>query len=413
MHTTPTELLELFGALVAESAQVNSLGRPQREAWVSGLLSTWRGDVVVKDTAATDAEFRAYCVALETEVGAALVSSLDAISPGAVPTRDTQWLAVDAWSVAEQGPSTKPGACSYIIGFSDPTAPTPVAPNPEEPDDLEVSDDHSLLAEVVDGRLIDLNFGAATGEIVPDPELLLEEMGRQIAVQALDVRATAQMILDAWVAAGADDARGDIDDLAERPGLLLNQMVAASRLRCAVGDPTLGGVQLPEFVAARAEALSFTEGMSDEEVAEANGWAQGVLASAIRRVSWPELSSVDASLRDEMITTAAGPIRGPIDHLDTKDQRALCFLEWADWLGVIIGLARGGAGLEVTPASLVRLVNTCPEVSTDVPPADREYVEYSFSVAITMWEDAGVVADGQLTPAGHGALVPAVQQAWT
>lgn len=418
MHTTSTELVALFAELVEESSQVTSLDRPQREAWVSGLISTWRGEVNVEDSKAADAQFRAYCVGLGSELGDVLVSALDAITlhpdqdpkpiGDAAAPAPTPWRGVDAWAVTDKRPGA---ATSYIIGFSE--SESGELKKPQEPDgleelgELESSTDHSLLAEVADGELIDLNFGDATADIVPDPDVVLEEMGREISVRADGVAAIAQHIIDAWIKA-AETSAAPSRPVEVRAGLILNQMAAAARLRVVIPDCPV----LPEFLSQRAEALSFTEGMSDAEVAEANSWARGVLATAMRRVTLPELSEADAQMRDELVATAARPIRGPIDHLDTADQAALCFLEWADWLGVIIGLVRGGAGVEVTPQTLIRLVNTCPEVSTSVPNEDREYVEYAFGVAIDVWDDVGVVADGRLTAAGHGALIAATQSAW-
>ena len=147
--------------------------------------------------------------------------------------------------------------------------------------------------------------------------------------------------------------------------------------------------------------------MSDAEVADANSWALGVLTTALRKLQLP------AAPAQDVIDATRSPLRGPIAHLDRREQQALCFLEWADWLGVLIGLVRAGPGASVDPASMVDLINRCDEVSSTVPQEDRDYIEYAFEVAIAMWSDTGVVEDGRLSSDGHAALVPAATDAWS
>jgi hypothetical protein len=82
-------------------------------------------------------------------------------------------------------------------------------------------------------------------------------------------------------------------------------------------------------------------------------------------------------------------------------------LEFADWLGAVLGLARAGAGTSVDPSLLVDHINRCPEVTTDIPKADRDRVAWAFAVVTEPWGALGLVEDGALTSLG-GALLPAV-----
>ena len=55
-------------------------------------------------------------------------------------------------------------------------------------------------------------------------------------------------------------------------------------------------------------------------------------------------------------------VQGAIAGL-TAEREGFLWLEWADWLGVGIGLPRFGADQPVHPAAFVDLINRCPEIS--------------------------------------------------
>lgn len=148
-----------------------------------------------------------------------------------------------------------------------------------------------------------------------------------------------------------------------------------------------------------------------------------------------EISAAAATLRDAAATDAplaqwlaasVGPV--DLDELDievvlgalaatvapatlaplsAEARRAVLELEFADWLGAVLGLARAGAGTSVDPSLLVDHINRCPEVTTDIPKADRDRVAWAFAVVTEPWGALGLVEDGALTSLG-GALLPAV-----
>lgn len=374
--TPPADLDELFDELIDRSAGFDDLDAAQREVWVSGLLASWRSDVVVDDPAAVDSAFRAHCAASVSPIAAALAATVETVL-NTTTTASPQ----EAWIV---GRGERSEARSVIISFAADDQP-----------------EHCLLAELDGDRLVDLNFAGPAAEVVPDPHEVRHDMGESIEVEQTTPSDAADIVAGAW-ASIAQDALVD-----PAPGLLMNQLAARSRLTACLSEPSDGSGELPALRIAARVAASFTAGMSDDEVADADMWASGVLTTALRKITLPPAPGF------EVIAAARGPIRGPIDHLDPAEQQALCFLEWADWLGVLIGLVRAGAGTPVDPAAMVELINRCDEVSSTVPPEDREYVEFAFEVAVAMWTDSGVVDNGALTTEGHAALVPAALDAWS
>lgn len=93
-------------------------------------------------------------------------------------------------------------------------------------------------------------------------------------------------------------------------------------------------------------------------------------------------------------------------------RRAVLELEFADWLGVVLGLARAGAGASVDPSALVDHINRCPEVTTDIPKADRARVAWALGVVTEPWETLGLTADGELSAFGAAVLPAVLTQAW-
>ena len=122
--------------------------------------------------------------------------------------------------------------------------------------------------------------------------------------------------------------------------------------------------------------------------------------------------------------TAAPPMDGVVDVVASfvaprdlapfspAERDAVLILESADWLGAVIGLVRAGVGRSVDGATMVDLVNRCPEVTTTIPKADRARIEWAFSTVIAGWDDLGICADGRLTELGVAVLPAALHRAW-
>jgi hypothetical protein len=125
----------------------------------------------------------------------------------------------------------------------------------------------------------------------------------------------------------------------------------------------------------------------------------------------PPLPADDA----ELWLAAAGALiamREP-SGLDSELEAAVMALELADWVGVMIGLVRGGVGASADPAALVAAINNCPEVDGTVDPDDADLVELAFEVVLPTWEAVGAVdADRRLTALGVWGLPRALARAW-
>ncbi|MDH3707998.1 MAG: hypothetical protein OES57_18185, partial [Acidimicrobiia bacterium] len=67
--------------------------------------------------------------------------------------------------------------------------------------------------------------------------------------------------------------------------------------------------------------------------------------------------------------------------VDADTAHAVAHLEWADWLGAVIGLVRAGPGSPVVGDELVVHVNRCPEVTTGIPRVEQREVAACFTAA--------------------------------
>lgn len=166
-------------------------------------------------------------------------------------------------------------------------------------------------------------------------------------------------------------------------------------------ERALGSAATPDPVLAREPATRLrAAAAADEQVAQ---W----LAASV--------GPVDLDEHDITVVTAAiaATVR-PADlaPLGLAERQAVKELEWADWLGAVIGLVRTGVGAAVDPEGLVDHVNRCAEVTSSIPKADRRRVAWAFGVCTAPWEPLGLVADGCLTEAGLDILPAALRVAW-
>ena len=89
-------------------------------------------------------------------------------------------------------------------------------------------------------------------------------------------------------------------------------------------------------------------------------------------------------------------------------------LEWADWVGALLGLVRGGPGQSVDGRTLVDHINRCPELTTTIPAAERERFAWAFEQVLFAWEVTGVLDErGALTEAGVWLLPRAAIAVWS
>lgn len=93
-------------------------------------------------------------------------------------------------------------------------------------------------------------------------------------------------------------------------------------------------------------------------------------------------------------------------------QRALRELEPADWIGVVLGLARTPVGTEIDGMVLVKAINRCPEVTTSIPKNEADQIAWAFEQMLYAWEVTGVLEDGAITDSAHWLLPHAAIRVW-
>lgn len=391
VQTTPEDSNELSAELFDRSSLVVDLDGPQIEAWVSGLFSAW-------DDEQAAIRFVEHCRVSGGQVAALLCRAIAELGSGAVSVAATEAAA----QLGDVAPESGAG-----IGRSQALAGWRVSARFGQSVILGFGADdvlgHSLLAEIgEDGLLEDLRLAGPPDELLPgdlgqddadraaagisgrrSPALLIEEIGVVTAAETIlaawRLAAEAPRVWEETVAANEQFARRRIERILEVEVPLLNMV-----------DPV----------------LDLRRGMSELEFSDANRAALSTLRSALGEIDTPAARS---DVHDAWISVIHGDVAG----LGLGEAEALLYLEWADWLGAGIGLVRGGPGLAVDGASLVDLVNRCPEVSSTIEAADREYTVSAFEVAIEHLAECGAVANGLLTDAGHQALPAAMRLAWS
>ena len=411
MQTTP-EYGSLLEELYERASIVVDLDGPQLEAWVSGLFPVFDTDISIGD-------FVTYCADARTGRGAVLIAAIAELSDGLdVATSDLargsldpellpDWAAAigtseltGAWTV------TAPFGRSIVLGFnaaehhrahdgqlSSEDATGEDAERVEEADD-EITDlRHSILVELGDdGCLEDLQLAGA-------PMDLLEEAkssGDRVRVVEMDTDDALAAVVAAWPGEGSV-----VPELG--PGSAANQQFVRRRILVAA-DQLLAPLQVAE------REIDVRRGLEDREFADANRAALSTMQSA---VGFPD-EDTTSNAPDALVQSWVSVVTGVAGELAPRERDALLWLEWADWLGAGIGLLRAGAGTPADSSSLVDHVNRCPEVSSTISKADRDYAEWAFDVALDLLEDAGVVTeDHVLTEAGRQSLWVGLAKAWS
>lgn len=114
--------------------------------------------------------------------------------------------------------------------------------------------------------------------------------------------------------------------------------------------------------------------------------------------------------RVEALADLVAPVA--LDDLSPAERDAVLILEWADWLGAVLGLVRAGVGTAVDGQVAVDLVNRCPEVTSTIPKADRDRIAWAFDVVFGVGTELGLLEDGVLTDDGVTLLPAALDLAW-
>ena len=402
-------MLARFVEELLESAHVpESLDEAaQAEAWASSAVAEWMelggqgGDLVshIEDTAAFPAALIRWIV------------------DGAAPNGGPDWLAdlteqqaTHAWELSSgtsdevalivefEAPSTARHAMSITVADG---RPTDCSVGPAGLAEAATEDD----ADTMEVRALDLDEGlerirSALAQLRADELTVNGRLNVPLALRRFDVTPTTALASTGGHPAIPIPARNPDDD-----AWAADLLTSALRLHGAA--PNGGGIGStpgePTVVAeARADFLArLDEGDADARtVLDVCGLPPGEASS---NRSHLHLRAVAAYLR-------------PVDlsmH-PAATQHAILELEWADWLGAIIGLSRSTAGTDVDGAVLVQLINRCPEITTTIPKQDAGRIGWAFEQTLYAWAVTGVLDDaGALTEAGRWLLPRAALAAWT
>lgn len=369
---------ELYQELLQRGEIVVDLDAAQLEAWASGLF-------VALDDDAQVLGFVAHASSQQTPVSAAVLAAIGYLADGEVSRTARQasdrMASLAPESVAGLGRARSAQAwrvrarfgSSLVIGFRQ---------------NLDVVD-HALLVEIEDGLLTDLQMSGPPNELL-DPDVV----GDGVEVVAVEAGEALQEVVAAW-------ERAAENGIEVTPGIAANQYVVRRRLREELG------AELALFVADDA-AVDLTRGMSADEIERANDAALGTLRAAVGGPTSP-----DSRSEHQVQPGWVEVVRGTVPGLSPREQEGLLWLEWADWLGVGIGLIRGGAQHPITAGSFVDLINRCPEISSTVHADDRDYAEWAFGVAIEHLQDNGLVDGESLTETGWVSLPASLIAAWS
>lgn len=174
-------------------------------------------------------------------------------------------------------------------------------------------------------------------------------------------------------------------------------------------------VELPALchrVVGGFEQLLELRDMSEREFLEANKSAYSTWRAAVPDAvrcyvegDFDEESSQSTQLLADCINAA-------IPSLLREEFEALAYLEWADWLGVLLGLWRSGPETLLSGEVCVDLINRCAEVSSTIPAKHREYVSWCFEIALEYFGYPADLECRELSKSDHLAICAAVELSW-
>ena len=365
------------------------------EAWASGAVAEWAALGGAQGQLAKR-------IADHSPLGAALITWMEG---GAKPTGDAEWLGdVGRHELTRSVrliDANMPDEVGVILEY--------VAPSGERHD----------LSVTISG-------GAITG-IAVGPEGLaqaaLEDERDSISVEALDSADALGIVREAL--------RSPIPELSAAAEATLPLVIS----RVGVADGELAG---------------FAQTTSNRELPERyeddDRYAADVIRSSMRSVlAEPAPDAVEAARLGvvdlianndpDAITVfevAGLDIEAPIDidtlirlvgaylspkNLDAHTDpqfAALIELEPADWVGVVLGMARAAVGTEVDGRSIVGFINKAPEITTSIPKADAPHLAWTFEQMLFAWEVTGVLSgQGAVSEAARWLLPQAAIAVWS
>ncbi|MDH3752409.1 MAG: hypothetical protein OEU32_00950 [Acidimicrobiia bacterium] len=340
------------------------------DAWVSSALGLWREPGVATDPAGDDTAFVEW-LAGRAEPAARTI--LEVIAGFGLDTAGPRAQS----HVVERSPAPEPsGAWELRSGDTDETVIVlGFAHGPDE---------HVLLIDIAPSGVL------ADVQVSTDFDPLVSVLASQIELVELGCEAAAARVAAAFAARVAEPGEHPNDSL------LANLTLLRARL-AGLGHGTLEptwSIDPPMPV------------LDDEADRSSLAVLRSALGSARDEVC-PPGAEVAIGRAAALVRWTDGSGR-PVRELD-----ALASLEWADWLGAVLGTIRAGVGTSLSGAMLVDFVNGCPEITTAIPGRDRPWFEWAFAVVIESWVDVGILdTDRRLTETGAWVLPRALAAAW-
>ncbi len=370
MEHDQTTIEELFQSVLAAAQDEFPMleTRGERDAWLSSALGLWREPGVADNAAADDASFQRGLDSRHDQPTAnAMAAALRDFWTD--PTNEPQCLR--AWVDPDD-------VRLVILEFDDGSDAHKVAGQTESP----VA--HALLIGCGSrGELVDIHF----------------------AIDIEPLIATAAEDGTAFVAVEPQDAMNRVakavDELAANPGEPDDRVLSSICLvRARLGTAGFGTVD-PVFSSEIPEPPT-------DDLADRHGLStlRAALKGKFEKLSDDESRHVRSAAE---LVRWDGAVGRPITELE-----GLATLEWADWLGAIIGTVRGGAATEISGPIRVDRVNQCPEVTSQIPKAERQWFEWVFATVVESWRELGFVdAQGLLTEVGRRSLPWVLIAAWS
>lgn len=136
----------------------------------------------------------------------------------------------------------------------------------------------------------------------------------------------------------------------------------------------------------------------------------------LRACGWSEgdLPQRDVDLWISALASSISPPNDP--GIDVEQASAVAALLHADWLGLVVGLVRRGAGAEFSPEAAMRDIDTLPELEGDIEDPDGHLAVLSTAVTTLapLWRCLGVLDDDdRLTELGRWGLPNALLVTWS
>lgn len=367
--SSDADTTELVTAVLEQAGEIAALDAARAEAWASDVLA-----LAAESDVDTDEILEALANAGGDDAATALAALGGVVTDAPTPV----WNGTPPAWVTAIGTSRGDGA--WV---------------------LRSADGESLAFGFVDGGddrhviTVDLVAGPpeTVGEVIVGPGDLLEALHEDDAE------------IESEEVAAAPLARRCVDALRATSAAPLSAVSNGRLLLRRLGELTTVDIDPPALV---------PEIVPDPPVRDPDddAYALDVLDRALGAASADPDDHPDDEPAEAVAAVAALVAPRDLAPLTPQQRDAALILEWADWLGAVIGLIRAGEGCAVDGVVMVDMVNRCPEVTTTIPKTDRARIAWAFDQAIAPWEELGLLTDGRLTALGIDVLPAALRRAW-